>query len=426
MNTNITYNQVDTSELDAMFGTAGTDVLLTPDNKTDEFTNNSVAKVLDDVTDPVEKEKEKEKDPVKDLKSVPISNEEGIKVLNDVLDVETATPTKEEGEDTEEADKGRPKTDKSGLVEYLKAKIESQEFGVSDSFDATKTTIDDYLKSLPIKDLHELLDTNWKAKEEEIRNQTPQDFYEALPDEAKAVAEYAAKGGTDWKAFYQAMGKVEEVKQLDPTNEDDHAPIVRSYLQATTKLNPGQIEEQIEDWKESGKLDKKAIEFKDPLDKLQEEQRNFYLKQAEDLERQRQELAAYYAGNVNTTLSKGELAGIKLDKKWAKELEYNMVTNVPGPWSGKPVNYLGYGLEKSQFAEPDYDAVMLAAWILNDKETALNAIRQQGANREVEKVVKLIKMDQGIKAGSEALVETKPVRKLNSNKMANSNDLKRR
>ena len=389
--------------LDAEFTTPATPDVLETVN-TNPLLNTTQNTTLD--VDPTKKEEPKA------VEQVVVTEKGTLDILDKVSNELIAEPeVVAEGAETETAEqKGRPKVDKNALIEYLNSKIESQDYGVPADYD-TKIPVKDYLSKLPEKDLFRLLDSNWTAKEQEVRNSAPQEFYEALPDPVKIVAEYAAKGGNDWDALFSSLVQGRQVTKLDPNNEEHHVPIVKTYLEATTQMTPAQINEQIEDWKDNGKLDKKAVEFKAPLDAIQESYSDHVLKQAEEVRQQESELAQFYADNVYKQLSSNELAGIKLDKKFAKEFAINMTSTAPGPFTGRPVNYLGYGLEKCQYTEPDYEAVMLAAWLLNDKKSALEALGLKGANAATEKAVQLIKLNQGIAAGSQAVV-TEPAKQV--------------
>lgn len=396
--------------LDSIFGTGINDVLTADESSPSLSTANSLDNKLDNLIETQVEEKEKAKEEVKkpeEISPVALTEKAAINLDNVLNDL---TPETEEQKAAEEKkEQGRPKTDKNALASYIIQKIEANDFGLPEDapFDSKKQTIEQYVTSLPEKELHSILDTNWKAKEEEIRNQTPAEFYEALPDEAKAVAEYAANGGNDWKAFYQAMGKVEEVRALNPDKEEDQIQIAKSYLQAKKFGSETVINEQIEDWKDAGKIEKIAKEFKPQLDAMQKEQIDAYNRQADEQKRQAQELSKFYAQNVYKTLETNELAGIKLDKKFSKELADNLsYSNQIGPWTGRPTNYLGYGLEKAQYVEPDYEAVAIAAWILNDKKAALEALKIGGKNEAIENATKLIKLNQGLGSAEQPIIKT--------------------
>lgn len=415
-----------TENLDALksiFGTGSMDVL-TPQEPESNVLKDSNS-VVTDILDGAAKANvvPKEEEPVTVVPKVAIDNKAGQAVLNEVLS--TLEPKDEETEGViVDNEKGRPKLEKNSLVSYLAQKIEANEFGIPEDapYDAKKQTLPEYLGSLSEKELHTYLDANIKSQIEDIRTSTPKEFFESLPEELQYAAAYVAEGGTDMKGIFRALSHVEEVKALDPAVESDQIAIARSYLQATRFGTADQINEQIEDWKTADKIEKKAREFKPALDDMQKEQVAAYQRQAAEQNKQQQELQKFYTTNVYKALENNELAGIKFDKKFARELADNMVSTAPGPWDGKPVNYLGYGLQKSQFIEPDYEAVMLAAMILNDKAGTLEKIRQQGANVQVEKDKKLIKMNQGAGLGTttQPTPEVKQVRRINTKNVLTS------
>ncbi len=397
---------MDMSALDSVFNVAPSPDKIVPSGGSNIFLNPSLEKVLDKVM-----EAPKEEEPV-----APVVTDKGVLDILDNTTKELAVaPEETTVEETAEQKAGRPKTDKNALIEYLTSKIEAQDYGVPEDYD-TKVPVKDYLGKLPEKELFNILDTNWKVKESEIRSTAPQEFYEALPEPLKIVAEYAAQGGNDWDGLFNSLIQTRHIQQLDVNNESHHAPIVKTYLQTTTQMTENQIDEQIAEWTEAGKLDKKATEFKAPLDTIQQQQNAIYVEQERKNREQEAELANFYATNVHNSLKDNEVAGIKLDKKFARELEYNLTTVAPGPWSGRPVNYLGYGIEKCQYIEPNYQAIAIASWILNDFDNAMAALGQKGANSATEQAVKLIKLNQGIAAGTSVPVqEAKPVKRLPNN-----------
>jgi hypothetical protein len=406
----ILSESVDLSALDGMFGTGAEDVLIAEAAQpTNILLDNDASKALD-TPEPEKKVVADTKTPVAEVET--IDDKKLANVLDDASNQLVDTSVVETPEAAEKA--GRPKTDKNAMVSYLAQKIEANEFGIPDDapFDAKKQTVEQYLATLPEKELHGILDSNWKAKEDELRAQTPKEFFDSLPDELQYAAAYVAEGGQDLKGLFRALSHVEEVKALDPAKEEDQVLIARNYLQATGFGTEDQIAEQIEDWKDANKIAKKATEFKPALDNMQKQQVEAHIRVAEEQKQQQAKLAQFYSNNVFQTLEKNELAGVKLDKKFARELGNNMVSTVPGPWSGKPVNYLGYGLEKAQYVEPDYEAVMIASWILNDKKAALTAIRSQGESAAAEKITKLVKLNQGLGTSEQPAQPEKVVKRI--------------
>ena len=129
-----------------------------------------------------------------------------------IAELDTALENGDDEDDTK-SKPGRKKTDKSGLVDFLKKRIENSEMFAFDDFDDSKQSLDDYLGSLSEKDVEDL----WKANVDNMKNEvaaaTPKEFFESLPEELQYAAEYVAKGGQDLKGLFRALAQVEEVEQ---------------------------------------------------------------------------------------------------------------------------------------------------------------------------------------------------------------------
>ena len=96
-------------------------------------------------------------------------------------------------ENTDDADAkskaGRKKIDKSGLVETFSKLFDD---GVLVPFEDDKP-----MEEYSVKDWQDLISANLEEKEKALREQTPKEFFESLPQELQYAAEYVAKGGTD-------------------------------------------------------------------------------------------------------------------------------------------------------------------------------------------------------------------------------------
>ena len=164
-------------------------------------------------------------------------------------------------------------------------------------------------------DWEELLEANFKEREDKLLEEVPATFYESLPNELKRAYEYVANGGTDLKNMFKALAAAEEVKELDPGSIDGQESIVRSYLQATNYGTAEEIEEEIEALKDRGDLETKAERFKPRLDQMQEQIIKAKIEQQEKAKQQQEAQAKLYQENVYKALEKGELNGVKLDNK---------------------------------------------------------------------------------------------------------------
>jgi hypothetical protein len=300
---------------------------------------------------------------------------------------------------------GRPKTEKSGLVEFLKKRIESKEMFAFDDYDESKQSLDDYLGGLAEKDIEELWQANIDNLKQEVAAKTPQEFFESLPDELQYAAKYVADGGNDLKGLFKALAQVEEVRELDPTKDTDQEYIIRQYLQATQFGTSEEIEEELTTWKDLGVLEKKAKQFKPKLDQMQEEIVQSQLVEQEARKQQQEQAAQAYMQNVFEALRPAEINGLKLDKKTQAQL-YSGLTQPQYPSiSGRPTNLLGHLLEKYQFVEPNYGLIAEALWLLSNPDEYRTQLQKQGKNAAVEQTVRALKTEQSRKNVSSSYQE---------------------
>ena len=288
--------------------------------------------------------------------------------------------------------KGRPKVDKSGLAELASKMIEE---GALVPFDDDKP-----LEEYTTKDFRELFEANFQERENAVRENTPKEFFQALPEELQVAAKYVADGGQDLKGLFRTLAQVEEMYDLDTSNEYDQAEIARQYLHATQFGTPEEIESEIQEWHEMGRLQQKAEQFKPKLDRMQEEIVARKLAEQEYKKEQQTSQAKAYQDSVYNTLSVGELGGLKLDRKVQSLLFSGLVQPNYPSISGKPTNLLGHLLEKYQFVEPRHDLIAEALWLLADPDGYKTKIKDQGGKQAVEKTVRQLKTEQSRKLTS--------------------------
>ena len=333
-----------------------------------------------------------------------VTKAEAQDILSDVLDKDIVDDIEED----QVKKPGRPKTEKSGLVEFLKKRIESKEMFAFDDYDETKQTLDDYLVNLGEKDVEELWKANIDNLKQEVAAQTPQEFFQSLPQELQYAAKYVADGGQDLKGLFQALAQVEEVRSLNPKDDGDQESIVRSYLQATNFGTADEIEEEVVTWKDLGVLEKKAKQFKPKLDQMQEQIVHSQLAEQEQRRQQQEAAADAYIQNVFEVLRPGEINGLKLDKKTQAMLYSGLVQPNYPSMSGRPTNLLGHLLEKYQYVEPNYGLIAEALWLLSNPEEYRNNLKRTGGNEKVEQTVRQLKTEQSRKTASTYAEEEEP------------------
>ena len=388
--------------LDEIFGNPGAENIMLPDSKEEEKpksvfsnTNNIDLSFIDKTADDGKTIAEK----VEEKKEV----EEAIAELDGLI-----------AQEEDAGNKGRPKLDKSGLYDLATKMLEE---GALVPFDDDKP-----LEEYTTKDFRELFEANFQERENKVRENTPREFFNALPEELQVAAKYVADGGQDLKGLFRTLAHVEEIIQLDPDNEYDQEEISRQYLYATGFGSPEEIEAEIDDWRDLNKLAQKANQFKPKLDRMQDEIVARQLAEQEVKKEQQERAAKVYMDNVYNTLATGELSGVKLDKKLQSMLYSGLVQPNYPSISGKPTNLLGHLLEKYQFVEPRHDLIAKALWLLADPAGFEAKIREQGSRVATEKTVRALKTEESRKLASSIQEEPEPTRKKTQQKTISRNN----
>lgn len=329
-------------------------------------------------------------DKPKDTKKTPVSTEEIDEVLNLPGDDEP---------DTKKV--GRPKTEKDGLIELANKLIEQKLLVpfVDDKGDEIP------LDTLSLKDFEELFAENANYISNKSKTDFQQQWFESLPYELQQAAKYVQDGGQDLKGMFRSLAQVEEIKELDPQNENDQRNIIRNYLQATRFGSPEEIEEEIDGWADRGELENKALKFKPKLDAMQEEIISYQLQQQEQLRARQQEQANLYIESVYSVIAPGELNGIKLDKKVQNLLYSGLIETKYPSINGRQTNLLGHLLEKHQYVEPNHSLIAEALWLLADPDGYKAKVKETGKKEQVEKTVRMLKTEEGKKISSSSTEE---------------------
>ena len=255
------------------------------------------------------------------------------------------------------------------------------------------------------KDWEELIEANLEERANQVRQETPKQFFASLPEELQIAARYVAEGGNDLKGLFQTLASTEEAKSLDIKNERDQERIIVDYLSATGYGTSEEIAEEIEVWKDLGKLEQQAMKFKPKLDKMQEKVVAQKLQQQELKRKQQEQASQQYMENVYNTLKEGSINDIKMDRKVQAMLYNGLVQpNYPSV-SGKNTNLLGHLLEKYQFVEPNHELIAEALWLLADPDGYKGKIMEKGSQIAVEKTVRKLKTEQSNSGGSSLGVE---------------------
>ena len=383
-----TVEQIDI-DLDNILGTPGAESIMLPeDKKPSVFSKGNIDTTFLD--------KPENSD---DTNSKPSGSFDD--VLKDV-DPQDASLSSESIDDEPKKTPGRAKVAKDGTVELVKKLIDA---GKIIPFDDEKP-IDEYT----LNDFEELLDANFSEREAKVRESTPAEFFQSLPEELQVAAKYVSDGGQDLKGLFKVLSQVEETFELDPSEPSHQEKIVREYLTATNFGTAEDIEEEIDSWKDRGDLEAKANKFKPKLDQMQAQVVQQKLAQQEQMRQRQAQQAQMYMQNVYETLKPGELNGVKLDRKTQEMLYTGLIQPQYPSVSGRPTNLLGHLLEKYQYVEPNHGLIAEALWLLADPDSYKTKIREQGQKETVEKTARMLKTEEARKSSSSPVVEQEEVK----------------
>ena len=345
-----------------------------------------------------------------EVKKDPVSKEQIDELLGD-------NQEEEDNDDEKTETKKRGRKPINGIADVFNKLIADDKIvGFDDDKD-----LNDY----SAKDFEELIQANLDERANAVRRETPKQFFESLPQELQIAARYVADGGTDLKGMFKALSVVEETRSLNVKEERDQEHIIREYLGATGYGTQEEISEEIEIWKDLGKLETQANKFKPKLDKMQEKVVAAKLQQ-QDMKRKQQEQASQnYMQSVYNTLKDGRVGDIKVDKK-VQSLLYNGLVNPAYPSiSGQNTNLLGHLLEKYQFVEPNYNLVTEALWLLADPSGYKSQIMKKGENKAVAQTVRKLKTAQSSRSSAAPVDNTNDERPKRKIARGNKNIFKR-
>ncbi len=381
-------------DIDALLGTPGADNVMTPANTETEKKHSLFSREAKVDLTFIDKPDDK-----KDASSQQAASTEGADNQTGA-DKKTETVTKDEFEnilnstetttETEEATKKSGRA--GGLVELTTKLIEK---GLLVPFEGEED-----VSKYTLKDFEDLFEMNNKQKDDKTKEEVSNSFFKGLPEELQVAAHYVANGGTDLKNLFRSLAAHEEIKSLELTDEDSQEQIVRSYMHAKRIGTAEEIEAEIEDLRDRGKLEARAIQYKPKLDLMQEEIIARQVQEQELIRKQHMEQARAYSDNIYKALEPGELNGLKLDKKIQSEL-YGGLTQANYPsMSGRPTNLLGHLLEKYQYQEPNHALISEALWLLKDPEGYRSKVREGGKKDSDTETARKLKTEQANKTAS--------------------------
>jgi len=271
---------------------------------------------------------------------------------------------------------GRPSLDKGGMAQLVQGLIDDE---IILPFDEDKK-LEEYTEA----DFKELFKVNLDQVEQKVQAETPKQFFDALPEELQYAAKYVADGGKDLKGLFKALATSEENKAISTDTERGQEAIARQFLEVSGFGNTEEIQEEIDSWKDLGRLEQKANQFKPKLDKMQDQVLQQKIREQETKKAKQEESSMQYADSIYNTLAEGDLGGLKMSNKVQNMLYQGLIQPNYQSVDGSQTNLFGHLIEKHQFVEPNHGLIAEALWLLADPE---------GYKSEISKGTKTNKQD---------------------------------
>lgn len=212
---------------------------------------------------------------------------------------------------------------------------------------------------------------------ENTKKETLLSFYESLPEEAQLLIQYALNDGTNIREFIKSLYEDNPVSEIDRMSNE---MVVRNYLKFKN-FSEEDIQEQLDLFKQSGALDKKAQKYREELKKQAEFKTREKIKTQEEIKKKKEEYSKWYVEELNMVIE-------DFPKDIQKDIVKGLVQSDMKSISGHPINELYYLLEKYQIREPNLKLVGEALWLLKDPENYKNSIREKYKNEIIDTELK--------------------------------------
>ena len=200
-------------------------------------------------------------------------------------------------------------------------------------------------------------------------------------DKVKDLDDYVKNGGK-FEDFYDVTNKINNLENIDISDEDNQKAIIKEYLKASG-YNDNQINRKISRWEDAGVLEDEAEDSLELLKEVRETEKKKMLEDQKQTRIQQEENQRQFLTEVTTTIDTlKEIRGIKIpaeDRKKLKDYAFKV-----GP-DGKTQFQKDYAKNVSKnFIESAYFTMKGDAFIKSAKQngesTAVSKLRQSMRN----------------------------------------------
>lgn len=227
-----------------------------------------------------------------------------------------------------------------------------------------------------IEDLKEVIKANKEEWKKEFQTEFEKNYTSDLSPQIASILEYGKKGGTNIEPLLQRWVQAEKISGLDETKPLEAEKIYKAYKEAI-----GETEEDYADelqlLKDGNKLTTRAANLKPKLIEAEEEAINNQIVEQQQRDVIAKKAVEQYKSVVKTTLQKGKLGDITLDKNEQQSLFDLTIPNQYRTYSGR-----GSGFDKIiedlQFGDKqDYEHYLELVKHASDREGFFKKIKTE-------------------------------------------------
>jgi len=249
-------------------------------------------------------------------------------------------------------------------------------------------------------DYKELLQANYEDIRTKERESVHDELKENLPEDLKYAIKYVEEGGKDLKLLFRQLSAIKETEELNP--DADAATIVKQYYQLTKpELSEEEIDTDVRDLEDTGKLEKRAEMFKPKLIEKRQQMIDAQITKQENLRKTAMQMRQKFTDNVYDALKASEISGSKIDKQTRDYLFTELTDTKYKSVTGRPTNLLGKLIEEYQYSEkPRFDLIAEATWLLSKPDEYKAHIAKNAKNETIKNTVRTLKTEESRHIGN--------------------------
>ena len=217
-----------------------------------------------------------------------------------------------------------------------------------------KDNIIDLYEDYEIKTLDDvklLIEDNIKSKLEGVNQNIFEERLQFLPPQFQSIVKYGLNGGSDVQSLLQSWANVENVYTTDISTDAGREQVVREYLQLTNYGTIETINEDIQTWKDLGKLESRANAYKPKLEEYHMQTVAAKEQEALQFQQQKEQYFTEYTNAVGKVLSQETVNGLPLDKTVRQYIFDNSQPIYQSIITGEPIDALQAAVENLKFGQ---------------------------------------------------------------------------